>query len=99
MEYVGVAVKTALSIVSFLAEERHREDQDTASFLTRSTMAENKSRFVLVNIFGSPKYFPTPPSLVIPRLCFTKSQVAYGVLTEREMEDLSPLIDCPEAES
>lgn len=75
MEYVGGAVKTALSIVSFLAEERHREDQDTASFLTQSTMAENKSQFFLVNIFRSPKYFPTPPSLVIPRLCFTKSQV------------------------
>lgn len=95
IEYVGIADKTNFYIVNFLAAERRRVDQDAARRLILSTIEEKRSRFLLVNSSGKPRYFPTPPSFSIPRMSLTLDRVSCGVFEEKDMEDFAALMSCP----
>ena len=99
MECVGMAESTDFSMVSFPAGDSCREDHEAALSLIRSTIEEKRSRFLLVKSFGRPKYFPTPPSFAIPRVCLTLMRISCGVLAEKDIEDLLVLISCSEASS
>lgn len=73
MEYVGIALRTGLSIVSFPALDNHSADQLTAFCRILSTMEVNKSLFLLPKCSGKPRYFPKPLSLLIPRIDLASS--------------------------
>ena len=86
-------------MVNFPAAETRRVDHEAARILILSTIEVNRSRFLLVNNSGKPRYFPTPPSFSIPRVCLTRARVSCGVLEEKEMEDFVELMSWPEARS
>ena len=95
----GTRVSTLFSIVSFPAVDRKRFDHPFAFCLILSTMDANKSFFRSPNCSGSPRYFPTPPSLWIWSFSLMIVLKAYGVLAEKITEDLLAFIVWPEASS
>ena len=66
--YVGIALSTALSIVSFPALESLLVDQLIAFCLILSTIEVNRSFFFLPKCSGKPKYLPSPPPFQCPTL-------------------------------
>ena len=86
-------------MVSLPALDRCLVDRLEALCLIRSTIAVNRSFFLLPKCSGNPRYFPCPPSFAIPRASLTNTFVSSGVLEEKVTEDLSVLIFCPEANS
>lgn len=93
----GIAERTNCSIVSFPAVERNLVDQPRAFCFIRLTMEAKRSFFFLPKCSGKPKYFPTPPSWLMPSWVFTLSRAARGVLEENETDDLFGFIFCPDA--
>ncbi|CAN7027458.1 unnamed protein product [Brassica rapa subsp. trilocularis] len=85
MEWEGIAVSTDFIIVILPALDKCREDQLTALCRIRSTMEVKRSLFLRPKCSGRPKYFPTPPSFVIPRIIFVLSLVLIGVFDEKEL--------------
>lgn len=67
----GIAERTDCIIVAFPAVVRNCVDQLATFCLMRWTIEAKRSLFFLPNNSGSPRYFPTPPSLSIPSYCFT----------------------------
>ena len=66
IEYVGMAVRTALRRVSLPALDRNRDDREAALCLIMSTSELKRSRFLLSKCSGNPIYLPVPPSVEIP---------------------------------
>lgn len=97
--YVGIAVRTAFSIVNFSALERCLVDQFETLCLMRFTIVVNRSFFLLLKCSGKTKYFPDPFSLSIPKVSFTEFFYIDCFFIENVIEDLSLLIFCPEANS
>jgi len=96
MEYVGIALRTTLSIVSFPAFDNLLADKLTAFCRILSTIEVNKSLFLLPKCFGRPRYLPKPPSFVILNTDLAFSLIAGGVLLEKVIDDLFLLILYPE---
>lgn len=89
MVYVGIAARTALRRVSLPALLRKRVDQLRDLCLILSTMEVNKSRFLFPKCSGRAKYFPNPPTLVIPRICCAAALTSVGDFEEKVMDDFA----------
>lgn len=97
MVWAGRAVRTALSKTSLPAPFKNLVVLLWDHWRILSTRPAKMSRLRRVKCSGTPRYFPTPPSLSMSRKSFTLFLVAVGVLEEKVMVDLSLLIHCPEA--
>lgn len=89
MVYVVIAARTALSNVSFPARLRNRVDQLRDLWRMRSTIEVNKSLFLFPKCSGSPRYLPSPPSLLIPKIVFAVALTSSGVFEEKVTEEFS----------
>lgn len=54
---------------------------------------------IIHGILGNPRYLPTPPSLLISRICYDLAMILWRIFAEKVMEDLSLLIFWPNAAS
>lgn len=82
-------------MVIFPALERNLEDQLIAFYRIQSTIDVNKSFFLLPKCSGKPKYFPTPPSFVMPIVALNWSLTSRGVLEEKVIDVFVLFIFCP----
>lgn len=90
---------TLLSIVIFHVVDKNLFDQPLAFYRMWSTIEDKRSHFDLPKCSGNPRYLPVPPSFWINSVSCTTLFCDLGVLRENVIEDLSVLIDCPEAVS
>ena len=94
-----MVVRTNLIIVIFCVFDRCLVEELRALWWMRSTMDVKRSFFLRPKCSGSPKYFPTPPSFVIPNNGLASSFTGSGVFAEKVIGDLSLFIICPEGSS
>lgn len=92
-----MVASTLFNNVIFPAGDRNRLDQLRARCLILSTIDENKYFFFFPKSSANPRYFPTPPSFSIPRICFTFFLCSWEVCLPKEIDDFWPLICWPEA--
>ena len=97
--WVGEANRTDFSIVILTAFDKKRLDKLLACCLIMSTIEVKRSFFLRPKCSGRPRYFPTPPSLAIPRRDLTLPWVSWVVFAEKVIDDLLVLIVWPDAAS
>lgn len=95
----GIGETTAFSMVIFPAEDKNLDDRLTVLTVILSTIEENMSFFLRRNCSGSSRYFPAPPSFVIPRGCLTLFLSDAGVLLAKVIADFAAFIIWLEAAS
>lgn len=92
MAKLGIAERMAWSIVAVPAVERKRVNQLIECCFILSTIEEKMSDFFRSKCSGSPRYLPTPLSLMMPKASLTLVLTSGGVFEENVIDVLSGLI-------
>lgn len=91
--YVGSAWATDFKRTSLPPLERNFADHELIRSFSRFRTKANTCRFELHIFSGSPRYMPMPPSLWIPKVCFSVPFSSCGTFLPNKIADL-PWFNC-----
>ena len=95
----GMGDRTDCNMVALPAVDKNWVVQLRDFCFILSTMEEKRSFFLLPKCSGRPRYFPTPPSLSIPRYSLTLALTSGVVFDEKVIDDFCAFIIWPETHS